>query len=86
MWIVALTFTEEPERLAARAAHRQRLTALHRSGIVKMAGPYADGSGALIILDVPDRTSLETLINSDPYFRTPGVTVTIVRQFQPFVR
>ncbi|GIE89561.1 YciI family protein [Actinoplanes regularis] len=47
MWIVELTFTEDPERLAARPAHRELLTALHEAGTVRMAGPLADDSGVL---------------------------------------
>lgn len=86
MWIVAMTFTEGPERLAARAAHRQRLCALHREGIVRMAGPFTDGTGALIVLDVPDRGTLDALMAADPFFTTPGVLVAEIRQWQPYLR
>ncbi|MBT8228155.1 MAG: hypothetical protein HKP61_18775 [Dactylosporangium sp.] len=86
MWIVALSFAEEPELPAARADHRQRLSALHRQGIVRMAGPFADGTGALIVLDVPNRGALDAVIAADPYFTAPGVTVADVRQWQPYLR
>ena len=86
MWIVALTFTEAPERLAARAAHRHRLSALHRTGVVRMAGPLADGTGAMIVVDVPDRPTLDAFIAADPYFTTPGVSVQQVTHWQPFLR
>lgn len=66
MWIVELTFASQPERLAARAAHRDLLAALHREGTVRMAGPFADDSGAVIIIDVPDRPALDTLMAGDP--------------------
>lgn len=81
-----MTFTEGPERLAARAAHRQRLSVLHREGIVRMAGPLSDGSGELIILDVPDRATLDAIMAADPFFTTPGVTVAEARQWQPYLR
>ncbi|MFG2979773.1 LuxR C-terminal-related transcriptional regulator [Streptomyces sp. NPDC048258] len=42
MWIVELAFTQGPERLAARPAHREKLTALHEKGLLRMAGPLAD--------------------------------------------
>lgn len=86
MWIVELGFTEEPERLAGRAAHRQRLSALHRTGVVRMAGPFTDGSGALIIVDLPNREAVDSLVAGDPYFTTPGVRVHRVQQWQPFLR
>lgn len=69
MWIVELAFTGAPERLAARPAHRDRLAALHRAGTVRMAGPFADDSGAVIVFDVDDRAAVDVLIADDPYFR-----------------
>jgi hypothetical protein len=85
MWIVELTFTDEPERLAVRAAHRSLLTALHRDGVVRMAGPFVGDTGAMIVLDLPDRQAVEAIIAADPYFTTPGVTVTRVLQWQPIL-
>jgi uncharacterized protein YciI len=85
MWIIELAFTGEPERLAARADHRHRLAALHREGTVRMAGPLTDDTGAIIIVDAPDRQAVETLIAADPYFTTPGVTIAQIRNWQPFL-
>lgn len=86
MWIIELAFTNEQERLSARAAHRQRLAALHRAGVVRMAGPFADDTGAMIIFDVPDRRGLDELIADDPYFTTPGVKVHQIQHWQPFLQ
>ncbi len=86
MWIVELSFSGAPERLAARPAHRDRLTDLYRAGIVRMAGPLADESGAVIILDAPDQAGVDRVIAADPYFTTPGVTVRHTRQWEPFLR
>jgi hypothetical protein len=85
MWIVELTFTDEPERLAVRAAHRALLTSLHRDGVVRMAGPFAGDTGALIVLELPDREAVDAIISADPYFTTPGVTVTAVREWNPIL-
>jgi uncharacterized protein YciI len=85
MWIVELSFTETTERLAARPGHRASLTELHRQGLVRMAGPWADDSGALIVFDVPDRATLEKILAADPYFTTPGVTVIATREWRPFL-
>jgi uncharacterized protein YciI len=86
MWIVELAFTDDPERLAVRAAHRSLLTALHRDGVVRMAGPFADDTGALIVLDLPDRQAVDAVISADPYFTAPGVTVAAVRDWRPFLQ
>ncbi|MET7804141.1 YciI family protein [Micromonospora chersina] len=85
MWIVELAFTEAPERLAARPAHRALLTELHGKGVVRVAGPLADDSGAVLVFDVPDRPELDRLLAADPYFTTPGVAVTRIREWAPFL-
>ncbi|GAA1033111.1 hypothetical protein GCM10009557_33820 [Virgisporangium ochraceum] len=85
MWIVELAFTGTPERLAARPAHRDRLTALHRAGTVRMAGPLDDDSGAVILVDLDDRADVDALIADDPYYRTAGVTIVGIRCWRPFL-
>jgi uncharacterized protein len=85
MWIIELEFTDAVERLDARPAHRERLTELHRAGTVKLAGPLADQTGAVIVVDLPDREAVARLLAADPYFTTPGVTVGRVRQWEPFL-
>ncbi|MEV4656589.1 YciI family protein [Micromonospora sp. NPDC049301] len=85
MWIIELAFTDAPERLNARAAHRQHLAALHDSGVVRMAGPFADDSGGLIVLDVAGRDQVEEVMSADPYFTTEGVVVRRVERWQPFL-
>ena len=83
MYVVELEFGEEPARLAARPAHRRRLRSLHADGTLVTAGPFADDSGALLIFDVPDSGALHRLLEEDPYYRTPGVTVTRCRPWTP---
>ncbi|MCF6522632.1 YciI family protein [Streptomyces sp. JJ36] len=84
MLIVELAFTETPERLAARPAHRAALTRLHEEGRLLGAGPWSDDSGALLVFCV-GRPELEALLDEDPYYRTPGVEVTAVREWWPVV-
>ncbi len=85
MWIIDLRFAPTPERLAARPAHRSHLTTLHSEGVVRMAGPLADDSGAVIIIDAPDRESVDAILAADPYFATAGVDVVQIRQWTPFL-
>jgi uncharacterized protein len=85
MWIVELSFSGTPERLAARPAHRERLAELHRAGLVRMAGPLADDAGALIVFDVPGEAALDRLLAADPYLTTPGVHLTAKREWRPFL-
>jgi uncharacterized protein len=85
MYAVELTFGAEPERLAARPTHRERLQRLHADGQVVLAGPFADDSGALLIFDVADDSELDALLAADPYFETPGVTVVRRQEWTPIV-
>lgn len=85
MWMIELAFAPTPDRLAARPAHRSRLTALHGEGVVRMAGPLADDTGAVIVVDVPDRAAVEAIVAADPYFATSGVTVVRIREWLPCV-
>ena len=80
MYVVELAFDGNPARLALRPAHRDKLTALHAAGKVRLAGPYADESGALLVFDVPDEEALDAIIADDPYYAADGVR--IVRRTQ----
>ena len=85
MWVVETSFGAAPERLAARPAHRERLTKLHGDGMVRMAGPFADESGSMMIFDVADRVELDRLLAADPYLSAPGVTIVSIREWSPFL-
>jgi uncharacterized protein YciI len=85
-FVIELAFDANPERLAARPAHRQRLQRLHADGVLYAAGPFDDDSGAMLIFNVQDWDALDRLLAEDPYFRTPGVTVVRKRRWSPVVR
>jgi len=84
MWVIELKFSDDGgQRLAARPAHRQRLSELHRAGTVALAGPFAEESGSLVLLDVPDQAAAEQVVAQDPYYATPGVEVVSLREWRP---
>src|SRR5262249_34123856 len=74
-----------PRAPPARPAHRELLRRLHAEGTLRMSGPFADDSGAFLIFDVPDATALQKIIDDDPYFRTPGVTIVRRQAWSPFL-
>jgi uncharacterized protein YciI len=83
MLVVELSFSEpSDERLAARPAHREFVARLHKEGKVVMAGPWADDTGALLVLDC-DREEVDRILAEDAYYRTPGVEVTAIRAWTP---
>lgn len=84
MICVELSFTGNPARLDARPAHRRRLTALHESGALLAAGPWDDGSGALLIFQL-EETGVRAELTADPYYRAPGAAITSMRSWTPII-
>jgi uncharacterized protein YciI len=85
MYIVELAFGDEPERLTERPAHRERLQRHHADGRLVIAGPYADDSGALLLFDVASTAELDAIVDADPYYQAPGVTVVRRQEWTPIV-
>jgi uncharacterized protein YciI len=50
-----------------RPEHRAWLAKLNEEGVVLLSGPYADGSGALIMLDCADEQSAKDTLSVDPF-------------------
>lgn len=85
MFVVELQFDGNPERLALRPAHRDRLVRLRDEGVVRMAGPFPDDTGAFLIFDVPILDDLQRVLDDDPYYRAPGVTIVRRQEWTPIV-
>jgi uncharacterized protein YciI len=84
VFIVELTFTDEPGRLEARGPHRELVARLHDEGKIVMAGPFADESGALLVFDVADERELDELLAADPY-QHQEVHVSRRQEWKPIV-
>lgn len=72
-------------RLEVRPKHREYLMALTADGRLRLAGPYADDQGAMLIYDVADRAELDAVLAADPYFARPDpvATVSEIREWKP---
>ena len=55
-----------------RPAHRAYLTSLLESGKLFASGPYADGSGALIVYEADSPEAAESLLKADPFNAAGG--------------
>jgi hypothetical protein len=86
VYAVQLAFSDDSARLALRPAHRERLAELAADGALLAAGPWSDDSGALLVFVVDSREALEAILTADPYYSTPGVTVTSVQEWNPATR
>jgi len=84
MFVLELAFDDDGRRLAARPAHRRHLDHLHAEGLLIMAGPWEDDSGAVLVFDT-DRAGMDAVMAADPYYSTPGVRVVVLRSWRPFI-
>jgi len=53
-----------------RPAHLENLRPLVKSGKLKIAGPFTDGSGSLIVVDMESEAEARAFAESDPYTRS----------------
>jgi hypothetical protein len=84
MICVELAFDGDPRRLRMRPQHRRRLERLHAEGALSGAGPWSDDSGALLVFAL-DEAQVRALMDEDPYYSAPGVTVVAVRGWAPIL-
>ncbi len=52
-----------------RPEHLARLRAAESQGHLVIAGPFADGSGSLIVLEAESLAAARAFAEGDPYFR-----------------
>ena len=86
MYALELAFSDDPARLDGRPAHRERLTALADQGRLLAAGPYADESGALLVFLVDTEDEARAIVDADPYYRAPGVSVLALHEWNAVTR
>jgi uncharacterized protein YciI len=60
------------KRPAVRPAHLEHLGPVSRAGRVKLAGPFLDRSGSLIVLEADSLADVWALVARDPYV-TEGI-------------
>jgi uncharacterized protein len=72
-YVALLTFGEDEElRLRTRPTHREYLRSLFDAGKLRMSGPWADDTGAMLIYEAADISEAQSLLDRDPY-RAAGV-------------
>lgn len=73
---VSIEYSQDVKLVEAhRPAHRAYLTSLLSEGKLFASGPYADGSGALIIYEADSAEAAEAILKADP-FHAAGVFLT----------
>ncbi|GAB09918.1 hypothetical protein GOARA_048_01200 [Gordonia araii NBRC 100433] len=88
----AVEYTYAPSGAALRdehrPAHRQWLGDGHDSGVVRMAGPFADGSGAWLMIVAESRDDVANYLAGDPFAKVGAIAATRIHEwvniFGPF--
>ncbi len=63
-----ITYADDPARIAEmRPAHRAYLSTLLDEGKLAVAGPFTDGSGALLVYEAETAEAARALAHADPF-------------------
>lgn len=60
-------YTDADLRARVRPRHLAYLRSLLEDGTLVMAGPWADGSGALVLFHADDDAQAQAVVDADPY-------------------
>ncbi|PTR26618.1 hypothetical protein C8K36_105191 [Rhodococcus sp. OK519] len=87
MPLFAVQYTYAHEKSAQRddhrTDHRAWLADLVRRGIVHSSGPFADGGGALMMVEAADAEDVNSLFDQDPFAKRDLVQARVVREWIP---
>ncbi len=72
-FVLTYTYADQAARTRTRDAHLEYLAGLHGRGEVVLAGPWADGVGAMVVYDVANEAAAREIVDNDPY-TAAGVT------------
>lgn len=87
MPLFAVQYTYAHEKSAQRddhrTDHRAWLADLVRRGIVHSSGPFADGGGALMMVEAENSDAVNALFDQDPFAKQDLVESRVVREWIP---
>ena len=66
-FVLLFGYVDADLRARVRLRHLDYVAALHDRGQVVSAGPFEDGSGALIVYEAADQAEAQALVDADPY-------------------
>lgn len=85
----AVEYTYEENSDAVRDEHRPRhrewLRGLYDEGTLQLSGPFADGTGGLLIFSAPDADWLADLLAVDPFNEVGVVANVRIKAWSPII-
>ncbi|WP_120519660.1 YciI family protein [Arthrobacter celericrescens] len=89
MTVFAVEYVYDVESAAVRdehrPAHRAWVAELAEQGTVLASGPYADGSGALILVNAADESELNGILKQDPFAIAQGLASIRTSAWNPVI-
>lgn len=73
IFAITITYGDTEARDRARPSHREYLKVQFDAGTLVSSGPFADGSGALLVYEAESESELQKILDKDPYWQTDGV-------------
>lgn len=87
MSVFAVEYVYSPDQSALREehrpAHREWLGRLVEQGRVLTSGPFADGTGALLIFTADSENDLHQLVSEDPFARAQAISAVKTTEWTP---
>ncbi|MHA6792060.1 YciI family protein [Pseudonocardia bannensis] len=81
---VVWKYTDDAELIdRARGAHAAYLKEQVAAGLVRVAGPFEDGTGGVLVAEVADQAELKSLLDGDPYVAQGVVVDSQIYPFKP---
>jgi uncharacterized protein YciI len=79
-----IEYLNDPEKVQSiRPVHRQYLTQLRERGQLAVAGPFTDGTGALIVYEAATADEAENLLKADPFHQNGIFLKYVLRPWNP---
>lgn len=75
----------DEQRLAVRPEHREYVHELFAKGHIRMSGPLADDTGAVLVYAAADVDAARALVAADPYVREGVVREVSLREWNVVV-
>ncbi len=80
-WVEGKTVREQP----AWAEHAAFMDALFEQGMVVLGGPFADGTGSLVVLEAEGEDGVRTLLAKDPFVEQGVFVLDSLKEWQLFL-
>ncbi|GAA1393610.1 YciI family protein [Pseudonocardia kongjuensis] len=81
---VVWKYTEDTDLIdKARGPHGAYLKEQVAAGTIRVAGPFEDGTGGILVAEVADVAELKSVLDGDPYVADGVVVDTRIFPFKP---